>query len=148
MKCRGLVLIVAGQGRCDNVTFRGIGRFAKGNVKKSTPSPILVLSSNQGWPRSCTGRDSAWPAKEAANEDPRAIVEDMVKGMKTEPIIIMDRRKAIAHAVSLAQPGDAILLTGKGTDPSICRANGTEEPWNEYEIAREIVRAHLKKERA
>lgn len=81
------------------------------------------------------------------DEDPRAIVDDMVRGMKTEPTIIMDRRKAIAHAISLAQPGDAVLLTGKGTDPSICRANGTEEPWNEYEIARELVRAHLKKHR-
>ncbi len=81
------------------------------------------------------------------DEDPRAIVDDMVKGMKTEPIIIMDRRKAIAHAISIAQPGDAVLLTGKGTDPSICRAHGTQEPWNEYEIARELVRAQLKKER-
>ncbi len=79
------------------------------------------------------------------DEDPRSIVDDMVRGMSTEPIIIMDRRKAIAHALSLAEAGDVVLLTGKGTDPSICRANGTEEPWNEYEIARDLVRAHLKK---
>lgn len=79
------------------------------------------------------------------DEDPRTIVDDMAAGMKSKPVIIMNRREAIAHAISIAQPGDAILLTGKGTDPSICRANGTEEPWNEFAIARELVSAHLKK---
>jgi UDP-N-acetylmuramoyl-L-alanyl-D-glutamate--2,6-diaminopimelate ligase len=82
------------------------------------------------------------------DEDPRSIVDDMVKGLTKEPTIIMDRRKAIAHAISIAQPHDVILLTGKGTDPCICRANGTKEPWNEYEIAREAVRTHLAKTEA
>ncbi|MFM2414599.1 MAG: hypothetical protein RI911_292 [Candidatus Parcubacteria bacterium] len=83
------------------------------------------------------------------DEDPLAIIEDMAKGMKhKKPVILVNRREAIAHAISIAQPGDVILLTGKGTDPNICRAHGTEEPWNEYEIARELVREHLKKHTA
>jgi UDP-N-acetylmuramoyl-L-alanyl-D-glutamate--2,6-diaminopimelate ligase len=78
------------------------------------------------------------------DEAPIDIITDMAKGMKLKkPVIEVDRRKAIAYAVSIAQPGDVILLTGKGTDPNICRAHGSEEPWNEYEIAREIVRSHF-----
>jgi UDP-N-acetylmuramoyl-L-alanyl-D-glutamate--2,6-diaminopimelate ligase len=80
------------------------------------------------------------------DEDPQSIVDEMAQGMTLKkPIIIMDRKKAIAHAISIAQPGDAILLTGKGTDPSICRAAGEQELWNEFETAQKLVRAHMKK---
>ncbi len=51
------------------------------------------------------------------DEDPRQIVEQMAAGMKREPRIVMDRREAIRTALSLARPGDAVLVTGKGTDP-------------------------------
>ncbi|MEE0706392.1 MAG: cyanophycin synthetase, partial [Adlercreutzia sp.] len=49
-------------------------------------------------------------------EDPDAIIADIVAGMEdtsryeVEP----DRRSAIARAIAVAQPGDAILLAGKG----------------------------------
>ena len=39
-----------------------------------------------------------------------------INGGKAE--IIMDRREAIARALSLAKTGDAVLITGKGTDPT------------------------------
>ncbi len=50
-------------------------------------------------------------------EDPSAIIEDIVSGMgagegrfDVEP----DRRRAIALALSLARPGDSVLVAGKG----------------------------------
>lgn len=50
-------------------------------------------------------------------EDPLAIIDDIVAGMgegegrfEVEP----DRRAAIAKAISMAQPGDAVLIAGKG----------------------------------
>lgn len=71
------------------------------------------------------------------DENPRAIVEEMASGMKREPRIIMNRREAIREALVLAQEGDAVLITGKGTDPFIMRANGTKEPWSDAAVARE-----------
>lgn len=51
------------------------------------------------------------------SEDPLAIIDDIVGGMadaasrfEVEP----DRRSAIARAIALAEPGDSILIAGKG----------------------------------
>jgi UDP-N-acetylmuramoyl-L-alanyl-D-glutamate--2,6-diaminopimelate ligase len=71
------------------------------------------------------------------DEDPNMIVEQMTKEMKRNPLIIIDRRAAIGRAIELAQPGDAILITGKGTDPCICVENGKKIPWSDAGVARE-----------
>jgi UDP-N-acetylmuramoyl-L-alanyl-D-glutamate--2,6-diaminopimelate ligase len=74
------------------------------------------------------------------DEDPQQIVEQMAAGMKRKPRIIMDRREAIHTALTLAQPGDAVLITGKGTDPYIMQANGKKLPWSDANVAREELR--------
>jgi UDP-N-acetylmuramoyl-L-alanyl-D-glutamate--2,6-diaminopimelate ligase len=75
------------------------------------------------------------------DEDPRQIVDAMAKGMERTPRIIMDRREAIREALTLAAPGDSVLITGKGTDPYIMRANGKKEPWSDAAVAREELGA-------
>jgi len=82
------------------------------------------------------------------DENPRAIVGDMAKGMGRKPEIIMDRREAIRRALSLARAGDAVLITGKGTDPCICIAQGGRIPWSDADVAREEVKALLGRENA
>ncbi|MDO4890095.1 MAG: UDP-N-acetylmuramoyl-L-alanyl-D-glutamate--2,6-diaminopimelate ligase [Coriobacteriaceae bacterium] len=51
-------------------------------------------------------------------EDPLAIIDDILGGMteadETRYAVEPDRRAAIAKAIRLAQPGDAILVAGKG----------------------------------
>ena len=50
-------------------------------------------------------------------ENPQAIIDDIVSGMASGSgrfEVVADRREAIARAIALAQPGDAILLAGKG----------------------------------
>ncbi len=80
------------------------------------------------------------------NDDPRSIVEEMVKGISKKPYeIIMDRREAIATAISKAGAGDVVLITGKGTDPYIMRANGEKEPWSDSEVTREELEKVLAK---
>ena len=71
------------------------------------------------------------------DEDPRAIVDAMADAMTRKPHIIMDRREAIAHALSLAHAGDAVLITGKGRDPYIMEASGTKTPWSDALVVRE-----------
>lgn len=54
-------------------------------------------------------------------EEPQAIINDMLAGLDDEQrqktISICDRREAIRTAVMLAQPGDVILVAGKGHEP-------------------------------
>lgn len=73
-------------------------------------------------------------------EDPRAIVDAMAASMSKKPSIIMDRREAIAYALSLANSGDAVLITGKGTDPYIMEANDTKTPWSDAQVVREELK--------
>lgn len=71
------------------------------------------------------------------DEDPRGIVESMAAGMGKKPRIIMDRREAIRTALSLAKPGDAVLVTGKGTDPYIMGARGKRTPWSDARVVKD-----------
>jgi UDP-N-acetylmuramoyl-L-alanyl-D-glutamate--2,6-diaminopimelate ligase len=72
------------------------------------------------------------------DDDPEQIVTDMAGALtKKVPHVIMDRRQAITTALSLAQAGDSVLITGKGTDPYIMGPNNTKTPWSDAEVARE-----------
>jgi UDP-N-acetylmuramoyl-L-alanyl-D-glutamate--2,6-diaminopimelate ligase len=71
------------------------------------------------------------------DEDPREIIKAMVRGMSRSPEIIMDRREAIRAALRAARPGDAVLITGKGTDPFIVGAHGAKTPWSDADVVRE-----------
>lgn len=77
------------------------------------------------------------------DEDPRAIVDAMARGMKRVPEIIMDRRAAIRTALQDARAGDAVLISGKGTDPFIMGAHGAKEPWDDARVVREELERML-----
>ena len=74
------------------------------------------------------------------DEDPRSIIDGLARGMQRTPQIIMDRREAIAHAIALAKTGDAVLITGKGTDPCICGPRGSKIPWSDAQVVREELK--------
>ncbi len=73
------------------------------------------------------------------DEDPRQIVEEMAAGIEDQEKldIIMDRREAIRHAFSIANDGDYVLISGKGTDPYIMGPNGSKEPWSDARVVEE-----------
>jgi UDP-N-acetylmuramoyl-L-alanyl-D-glutamate--2,6-diaminopimelate ligase len=72
------------------------------------------------------------------DEDPHRIVAEVGRGIvQHRPVIIMDRREAIHYALMVANDGDAVLLTGKGTDPYIMEAEGNRTPWDDARVARE-----------
>jgi UDP-N-acetylmuramoyl-L-alanyl-D-glutamate--2,6-diaminopimelate ligase len=71
------------------------------------------------------------------DENPEKIVNEMAAGMDRAPKIIMDRREAIHTALSMARTGDAVLITGKGTDPYIMQAHGKKLPWSDAQVVRE-----------
>jgi UDP-N-acetylmuramoyl-L-alanyl-D-glutamate--2,6-diaminopimelate ligase len=49
-------------------------------------------------------------------EDPQAIAQDILRGFSRPPAaaVILDRAEAIAWALSQAQPGDCVVIAGKG----------------------------------
>ncbi|HVV38764.1 MAG TPA: UDP-N-acetylmuramyl-tripeptide synthetase [Candidatus Paceibacterota bacterium] len=72
------------------------------------------------------------------DEDPQNIVDELAKGFtKKRPFVILDRRKAIREALREAKPTDAVLITGKGTDPYIMGPHGTKEVWSDKKVAEE-----------
>ncbi len=71
------------------------------------------------------------------DEDPRTIMDAMARGMKRAPDVIMDRREAIRAALRAARPGDAVLVSGKGTDPFIMGPKGSKTPWSDAQVVRE-----------
>jgi UDP-N-acetylmuramoyl-L-alanyl-D-glutamate--2,6-diaminopimelate ligase len=53
--------------------------------------------------------------------------------------IVFDRAAAIRHALATAEPGDTVLIAGKGTEETIARGD-ILRPWNEAEVVRELAR--------
>lgn len=79
------------------------------------------------------------------DEDPDKIMRDVASGVTSkQPVIILDRREAIREAFRQARPGDAVLITGKGTDPYIMGAKGSKIPWSDTEVATEELQKILK----
>lgn len=75
------------------------------------------------------------------DEDPLKIVNEMKNSINSTKLEIeMDRKSAIKKAIQKAQPGDVVLITGKGTDPYIMRANGNKEPWSDFEKVQEVLK--------
>jgi UDP-N-acetylmuramoyl-L-alanyl-D-glutamate--2,6-diaminopimelate ligase len=71
------------------------------------------------------------------DEDPHHIICDVAKGITKDHLEIFDRREAIAKAISLATPGSAVIITGKGTDPYIMGPNGSRQEWDDATVVRE-----------
>ena len=74
------------------------------------------------------------------DEDPLAIALEITSGMNSSsPRIILDRKDAIAHALEVAQPGDLILIAGKGHE---CYQEFASETisFDDARIVRELLR--------
>jgi UDP-N-acetylmuramoyl-L-alanyl-D-glutamate--2,6-diaminopimelate ligase len=77
------------------------------------------------------------------SEDPEAIVAEVVAGAGGAANVEhdVDRRASIRRAVSLARPGDVVVIAGKGHEQGQEFANGRKEPFDDVSVAREALRA-------
>jgi len=73
------------------------------------------------------------------DEDPAQIICDVATGITKQHQVIMNRREAINQAIKEARTGDAVIITGKGTDPYIMEAGNKKTPWSDYDVAREEI---------
>jgi UDP-N-acetylmuramoyl-L-alanyl-D-glutamate--2,6-diaminopimelate ligase len=72
-------------------------------------------------------------------EAPHVIAEEVASGAPGKFIIELDRRAAIERALGEAQPGDVVILAGRGAEPEQELAGG-KIAFDDREVAREILR--------
>jgi UDP-N-acetylmuramoyl-L-alanyl-D-glutamate--2,6-diaminopimelate ligase len=77
-------------------------------------------------------------------EDPLDILDDMIAGItadkKKKTLVIADRKQAIKTGITMAQPGDVILIAGKGHE-TYQEINGVRHHFDDREILREFFRS-------
>ncbi|GGQ81417.1 UDP-N-acetylmuramoyl-L-alanyl-D-glutamate--2,6-diaminopimelate ligase [Couchioplanes caeruleus subsp. azureus] len=126
-------------------------------VRPQTRNRLMVLFGHAG------GRDAANRAPMGAvaagladvvmvtadnplHEDPAAIAEEILAGARereggtTDISVNVDRREALRALVERAEPGDTIVLAGKGHERYQALAEGKVE-WNDAEEARRALAA-------
>jgi UDP-N-acetylmuramoyl-L-alanyl-D-glutamate--2,6-diaminopimelate ligase len=115
---RGRLICVFGCGGDRDRTKRA----PMGRVVEELADVVVVTSDN---PRS---------------EDPEAIIAEVLGGLARPDAAIVraDRREAIEAAISLARPGDTVVLAGKGHETE--QIVGSDRmPFDDREVAREVL---------
>ena len=74
------------------------------------------------------------------SEDPLAIIQDVLQGSGMDVEIDPDRRSAIHRAVGIAEPGDVVVIAGKGHEQGQ-DIGGVVQPFDDRDVAREALRA-------
>jgi UDP-N-acetylmuramoyl-L-alanyl-D-glutamate--2,6-diaminopimelate ligase len=77
------------------------------------------------------------------NEPPEAIIDEVMEGAGPDAEREVDRRRAIALAVETAEPGDVVVIAGKGHEQGQEFESGRKEPFDDVAVAREALRARL-----
>lgn len=82
------------------------------------------------------------------DDDPRMIIDQVAEGALAQGkkegenlFKIVDREEAIKKAISLAEEGDVVLVTGKGSEQAICVADGEKIAWDDREVARKALKS-------
>ncbi len=78
-------------------------------------------------------------------EDAAKVLREIAQGAEkagaragAQFVEVVDRRAGIAAAFARAQPGDTVLLAGKGHEQSIIIGR-TKRPWDDRQVARELL---------
>jgi UDP-N-acetylmuramoyl-L-alanyl-D-glutamate--2,6-diaminopimelate ligase len=81
------------------------------------------------------------------DENPLAIIDEVANAAKAEGkeegislFRVLDRGEAIGKAITLANDGDLVLITGKGCEPVMAVADGKKIPWDDRVAARSAIR--------
>lgn len=81
------------------------------------------------------------------DEDPLEIMQSVKKGALNvgkkegeDLFVIINRGEAIKKALELAEAGDLVLVTGKGSEQKMCVAGGKMIDWDDREIVRKFLK--------
>jgi UDP-N-acetylmuramoyl-L-alanyl-D-glutamate--2,6-diaminopimelate ligase len=78
------------------------------------------------------------------SEEPEAIIQEILTGMNSSSARAQieheaDRRAAIARSIELAEPGDVVVIAGKGHEQGQEFKNGHKIPFDDVNVARAIL---------
>jgi UDP-N-acetylmuramoyl-L-alanyl-D-glutamate--2,6-diaminopimelate ligase len=122
------------------------------NYSLPTINLICVLGSCGGgrdkWKRPVLGEIAEKYCKEIIitnedpyDEDPLEIMEEVSAGIREKKFsIVIDRKEAIKKAIDIAKEGEVVIITGKGSEPWMCVADGKKIPWDDRQIARDALK--------
>ncbi len=74
-------------------------------------------------------------------EDPREIAEQVLAGASGQAVLELDRNRAIRAALHAAQPGDIVLVAGKGHE-TFQMSGGRVLPFSDASAVREALATH------
>jgi UDP-N-acetylmuramoyl-L-alanyl-D-glutamate--2,6-diaminopimelate ligase len=78
------------------------------------------------------------------SEPPEAIIDEILAGVPAEAFHVkrrLDRRAAIEQAIAEAEPGDVVVIAGKGHEQGQEFADRRKEPFDDVEVARAALLA-------
>ena len=121
-------------------------------VKSFQPKKIIAVLGSQGGGRDkakrpVLGRLAGQYAdyiivtnEDPYDEDPQKIIDDVANGVQHGLVEkILDRREAIQKALSLAQKGDVVIITGKGSETVMALSGGRKISWDDRDVVRESL---------
>jgi UDP-N-acetylmuramoyl-L-alanyl-D-glutamate--2,6-diaminopimelate ligase len=118
---RGRLHVVFGAGGDRDPTKRPL----MGRAARELADRVLVTSDN---PRS---------------EQPEAIIDQIMEGAGAGAERDADRRRAIGRAIADAEPGDVVVIAGKGHEQGQEFEHGRKEPFDDKTVAREALRSRV-----
>jgi UDP-N-acetylmuramoyl-L-alanyl-D-glutamate--2,6-diaminopimelate ligase len=74
------------------------------------------------------------------SEAPEAIIDEIVAGSGPGAEREVDRRRAIGRVIEAAQPGDVLVIAGKGHEQGQEFEHGRKEPFDDVTVVREALR--------
>ncbi len=77
------------------------------------------------------------------DEKPEEILNHIEKGIPERGVPhekILGRREAIKQALTSAESGDIVIITGKGSETSIAVAGGRKIPWSDKAVVEELLK--------
>jgi UDP-N-acetylmuramoyl-L-alanyl-D-glutamate--2,6-diaminopimelate ligase len=75
------------------------------------------------------------------SEQPEAIIDEVMEGAGADAEREVDRRRAITRVIEEAEPGDVVVIAGKGHEQGQEFEGGRKEPFDDVTVAREALRA-------
>jgi UDP-N-acetylmuramoyl-L-alanyl-D-glutamate--2,6-diaminopimelate ligase len=77
------------------------------------------------------------------SEDPDSIVDQVMEGAGEDAEREVDRRRAISLAIETAEPGDVVVIAGKGHEQGQEFENGRKEPFDDVSVVREALYSRM-----
>lgn len=112
-----------------------------GGDRDRTKRPIMARESALGSSRVILTSDNP------RSEDPDEIIREMMTGLdakeRVKAVAITNRAEAIRTACMMANPGDIILIAGKGHE-TYQEIKGIKSHFDDREVIREIFKQHAK----